>query len=148
MSLFWDFFSSDLFKVLVTSFILLLGRVSEVIWIKQDVSCTSCHHLSPEVGGGPVGTMMHVHQLPSLPAEQSSIMKQSGPFTDSAPLSFVPLHHGLPPCAVWPLSFHLCPSAPHSFTALFTCLLSFLLLFFFLFKLLSFPPFRQWSMQV
>lgn len=60
--------------------VLLLGSVTEVMQMKSHVSRSSRHSLSPEVGGGPgtVGRMMHVHWLPSLPAEQSGITKQSG----------------------------------------------------------------------
>lgn len=98
-----SFLSSDVCKdvfnepnVLVICFILRQGSVVKAIWLKSDVSCSSCHHLSPGVGGvGAVSRMMHVHRLPSLPAKQSGITTQSGwplRHADNVPLSFVPLH--------------------------------------------------------
>lgn len=122
-----SFPSSDFCKVVaaIICVVLLLGSVIKVMQMKSHVSRSSCHSLSPEVGGpASVGRMMHVHWLPSLPAEQSGITKQSGwPLSHMLTTSLCPLSL----CIMVLLS--LCLRSPSclltlSLHTLFTCFLS------------------------
>lgn len=97
---------------LVICFIPLFGDISRVFQIKQHVSCTSCRHLSHVAGGAPKSKVMHVHRPPSLRAEQSGIMKQSGrPLSHMLTVSLCALSLCI---MVILLPFFLCPLSTNS----------------------------------
>lgn len=85
--------------------------------------------------GGPVSRMMHGHRLPSLPAEQSGITKQSGrPLSHTLTMSLCPLSLCITVfllLSFGPLSLHLLPLCPSMrLHAMFNCLFELMLLCF------------------
>lgn len=124
------FVSMDMYKEvntcqpLAVGLVHLLRGVIEVIWIKKNMSSNSCHHSFPSEGVEGLWAEWCMFITSSWTVRHYDTVRMTHePYADNVPLSFVPLHYGLPPsfgscyltsCLSAPWSFMLC--SPVSFT--------------------------------